>query len=96
MAPFLADINIAIGGNISFQVYTRTNGSEQLDSVSQIINDNRGTFFSGTWMVVAQWREVARFSGFSTEVGVPKFMSMCTRRVCECSPSSRITHLREC
>ena len=96
MAPFLADIDIGNGGNISFQVYTRTNGSEQLDSVSQIINDNRETFFSGTWMVVSQWREVARFAGFSAEVSVPNFVSVYTRRVCEFSPSSRITHLREC
>ena len=74
VAPFFTDIDITIGGNISFQVYTRMNGSEELGNVSQAINDKEGTFFSGTWMVVAQWREVPRFLGFRAEVRATSFI----------------------
>ena len=65
VAPFWSNIGVHIGGEISFQVYTSINGSTELDIVSQVItqfNDGDPSF-NGTWMLVAQWTEVAETGG---------------------------------
>ena len=68
VAPFWANIDLRVGGSVNFQVYTSANGSTKLEQVSQVINDREGTFFNGTWMLIAQWTEVARRHGNSNVV----------------------------
>ena len=103
VAPFLADSDIRIGGTISFQIYTSVNGSSELRQVSQVINDRRRESFSGTWMLVARWTEVAQYGGSSNVVRSRNYMKLddigrethadvSNYTVSHC----RATHLKEC
>ena len=62
VAPFWADINIAVGvGNISYQTFTT--GSPLLDIVNNFISDEEDFDFSGRWMLLTEWNDVPPFGG---------------------------------
>ena len=68
MASFLSDIDVRIGGIVGFQIYTSANGYSELEEVNQVINSSEGSSFRGTWMLVAQWMEMAQFGSNSSAV----------------------------
>ena len=51
-------------------MYTSSNGAMELDIVSRVISQSNDGDppFQGTWMLVAQWTEVASFGGNSNLV----------------------------
>ena len=62
VAPFWDDVDIRLAGNVSYEVHwSRENnpGSDQLlDQVSNFVKGSTGQSFSGSWMLVAEWKEV--------------------------------------
>ena len=62
MAPYWDDVDIRLAGNISYEVHSRSGdnpGSNQLlDEVSSFVEDSTGQSFQGSWMLVAEWKEV--------------------------------------
>ena len=62
MAPYWDDVDIRIAGNISYEVHSRRSNSLEsnrlLDYVSAFVANSTGQSFQGTWMLVAEWKEV--------------------------------------
>jgi hypothetical protein len=62
VAPYWDDVDIRLAGNISYEVHSRsTNNPESnrlLDDVSSFVEDSIGQSFQGSWMLIAEWREV--------------------------------------
>ena len=62
VAPYWDDVDIRIAGTISYEVHSRRGnnpGSNQLlDEVSSFVEDSIGQSFQGSWMLVAEWKEV--------------------------------------
>ena len=59
VAPYWVDNDPSSGGIISYEVHTASN--PLLSQVSQYVSNNRGSQFCGTWMLVADWRDVPVF-----------------------------------
>ena len=62
VAPYSDDIDLRLAGDISYEVHSRSTnnpGSDRLlDEVSGFVEDSTGQSFEGSWMLVAEWREV--------------------------------------
>ena len=56
VAPYWLDNDPSSGGIISYEVHTGS--SPLLRQVSQLIANNQGSQFCGTWMLVADWLSV--------------------------------------
>lgn len=76
VAPFWADVDITISGYIAYATFT--SGSPVLNQLSSFIRDQEDSFFSGNWMIVAEWNSVPEY-GRSRFVVSP----------CPCSVTSR-------
>ena len=62
VAPFFCDIDISDGtGVISYEVHALRHSPTRLAFVSTIVNEEFGTEFEGTWMLVAEWKNVPAF-----------------------------------
>ena len=59
VAPFWADNDIRAEGEVSYEVHT--SGSPLLSQVNTFIDAYNSVVFTGTWMVVAEWKEVPQF-----------------------------------
>ena len=73
MAPFWADTDISITGQILYEVHITSSPSESaamVSQVSQYISTQTGVTFDGTWMLVANWDHVAEFRGNSNIVSL--------------------------
>ena len=69
MAPFEANANIASGqGNVSYEVHNATTGARQLSKVNSFIRRQKQNAFSGTWMLVAEWKDVPQSGQASSMV----------------------------
>ena len=69
IALFLANHDARSRGTISYKVYTSS--SNNMDIVSNFIRFNGGSNnFTGTWMIVAEWRDVPSYNG-----GIPDDVS---------------------
>jgi hypothetical protein len=70
VAPYWVDNDPSSGGIISYEVHTASN--PLLSQVSQYVSNYRGSQFCGTWMLVADWRDVPVFdeSGTNSYQGV--------------------------
>lgn len=69
MAPFWTDSDISEGvGEVSYQVYDNSQ-SESLSWVSTYVSQQQQINFIGTWMLVAEWRDVPKHQGELTTVG---------------------------
>ena len=68
VAPFFANVdnNLYENSNISYEVHSGS--SPVMEAVSMFIKEREGVAFSGTWMLLAEWKEVPLFSGPPTEV----------------------------
>ena len=62
VAPYWDDVDLRRAGTISYEVHSmRGNnpGSNQLlDEVSGFVENSTGQSFQGSWMLVAEWKEV--------------------------------------
>ena len=62
VAPFWTDNDISRGvGEVSYWVHN--NRTESLTFVSTYISQQQQVNFSGTWMLVAEWRNVSEYLG---------------------------------
>ena len=63
VAPFWTDTDITEGvGEVSYLVYDKSQ-SESLSWVSTYISQQQQISFTGTWMLVAEWRDVPEYLG---------------------------------
>jgi hypothetical protein len=62
VAPFWDDVDLRLAGNIYYEVHSRSAnnpGSNQLlDEVSGFVEDSIAQSFQGSWMLIAEWKEV--------------------------------------
>ena len=58
VAPFLSNINASTDGDISYEVHTSTSSPSILSWYSSFIRSREGTTFSGTWIIIAEWKKV--------------------------------------
>lgn len=59
VAPFETNINIASGtGSVSYEVHNITTSPSLLSQVNRYVQRNMQTWFSGIWMLVAEWNNV--------------------------------------
>ena len=63
VAPFWTDTDITEGvGEVSYQVYDNSQ-SETLSWVSTYISQQQQIKFTGTWMLIGEWRDVPEYLG---------------------------------
>lgn len=68
VAPFWTDNDITEGvGEVSYQVYENSQ-SESLSWVSTYISQQQQINFIGTWMLIAEWKDVPKHQGELTIV----------------------------
>lgn len=68
MAPFEADTSISSGqGHVYYEVHNSSTSPTQLSRVNSFIRQQKQITFAGTWMLVAEWRNVPQ-SGQSNSV----------------------------
>ena len=65
VAPFWSDVDFGTGvGQIRYEVHTTSNvGSTFLSNVSQFIQEQINTSFTGQWMLLVEWEQVPQFGG---------------------------------
>lgn len=62
VAPFFSDIDISDGtGVISYEVHALRHSQTLISEFNTIINDEFGTEFEGTWLLLAEWKKVPQF-----------------------------------
>lgn len=68
VAPYLDDFDPSTGGNISYEVHFGTNFTSPLMSkVNTYVSKRENlTDFSGSWMMIAEWRNVPPFGDDTT------------------------------
>ena len=68
IAPYWADVNMFIGGNVSYREILRIGGNNEIfEEADNII---RGAFvnmkyFTSSWMFVATWDEMSFYGGYN-------------------------------
>lgn len=69
LSVFLANHDPRVTGLVSYGVYTRSAGSQDMQSVSSFIK-SRGfsSDFAGYWMLVAEWRSVPMYPGKQEDI----------------------------
>ena len=62
VAPYWDDVDLRLAGNVSYEVHSRRENNPGsnllLDQVSNFVKGSTGQSFSGSWMLVAEWKEV--------------------------------------
>ena len=58
VAPYLSDIDTSSTGSVSFEVYSNKTNSSLLQRVSNVIQQREQNRFTGTWMLLAEWKSV--------------------------------------
>ena len=69
VAPFWDDIVTTNRGKISYKVFTGTSHT-LIQRVSSFVTYKMNGTFSGNWMLVAEWRDVAEFGTTNLRVSV--------------------------
>lgn len=72
LVPFWADIDIALGGSITYEIYSRDVSSSiaLLNFISAFIEAREGVIFSGCWMLIVTWSDTRPHSTFDSASGV--------------------------
>ena len=66
VAPFATDVSIISGdGVVSYEVHTLSSDSELLSEVNKLLRQRGRIQFAGTWMLVANWKNVPENVRFS-------------------------------
>ena len=68
IAPFAADIDTKYNGYVPYYIFTT--GTSYIETVDSYIRSELGVSFYGTWMLVAEWRDVAQYGGSSHTVSI--------------------------
>ena len=69
VSPFFCDIDISKGtGSISYEVHTAGQSTVIFSDINTIVREQMETDFSGTWLLVAEWRNVPEFGRLQTIV----------------------------
>lgn len=64
VAPFFSDIDISKGiGSITYEVHTPKYSETLFSDINAVINDQMKTNFTGSWLIVAEWKNVPEFGG---------------------------------
>ena len=58
VAPYWSDIDTSSTGRISYEVHTNVTSLSMLGAISKYIRHQEGSGFAGTWMVLAEWKDV--------------------------------------
>ena len=65
VAPYSDDIDLRLAGDVSYEVHSRSannpGSNHLLDEVSGFVENSTGQSFEGSWMLVAEWREVHQY-----------------------------------
>ena len=62
VSPFFSDIDTSYGtGIIRYEVHTLSQSPTVLAEVSRIINEHTGEAFAGSWLLLAEWRNVPEY-----------------------------------
>ena len=70
VAPFAANTNIGSGrGHVSYEVHNASTSPVQLSRVNSFIRQQKQNTFAGTWMLVAEWRNVPQSGQANSIVG---------------------------
>ena len=67
VAPFLADIDTSIKGEISYEIHTTNTSPEVISHYNKFVRSKDESEFTGTWMIIAEWKRVP-LSGESMEL----------------------------
>lgn len=59
VAPYWSDIDTSTSGSVSYEFHTNKTSLPLLHKVSKYIRQREHNYFSGTWMLVAEWNNVA-------------------------------------
>ena len=62
VAPYWDDVDLRRAGNLSYEVHSRRENNPEsnqlLEEVSGFVEDSIRQSFQGSWMLVAEWKEV--------------------------------------
>ena len=65
MAPFWADVDLRLDGNVRYQTFKITSEDEdetrQLREVNDYISNEEKVNFTGSWMLLVEWEDVHPF-----------------------------------
>ena len=81
VAPFFSDIDTSKGtGTISYEIHTLRKSEALFTDINAIINDQMDTEFSGTWLLLAEWKNAPEFGRSQSIVSclfIPKISIIC-------------------
>ena len=74
VAPLASDNTDPTSGTVSYAVFdiTNNNSTQTIDQVSLYISRQVGRRFYGSFMIVAEWRNITESSGISANVSLVK------------------------
>lgn len=58
VAPYLSDIDTRSTGSVSFEIYSNKTDLPLIQKVSNFIQQREHNKFTGTWMLIAEWKSV--------------------------------------
>ena len=58
VAPYWSDIDTRNSGSVSYEFHTNKTSLPLLNKVSKYIRQREQNYFSGTWVLVAEWNAV--------------------------------------
>ena len=71
VAPYKADTNIGSGqGGVSYELHNISTSPSLLSQVNSFIRKQKQNKFAGTWMLVAEWRNVPQSGQTNIMVGL--------------------------
>ena len=60
-APLWSDIDLRLAGNVSWEIHTRQQSEDMMNLVTDFIQMNINSTFTGQWMIVGFWENVHPF-----------------------------------
>ena len=64
VAPYFCDIDVSNErGSIRYEVHTRRTSQSLISKVNSLISDYMNTEYSGSWMLIAEWKNAPQFGG---------------------------------
>ena len=69
VAPYAADIDPMLSDTVKYTEFT-SSSNYQIRTVSNFIDDQTGDNFDGTYMMVAEWRNVVRYNSRYSAVSI--------------------------
>lgn len=71
VAPFWANSDISMRvGSVSYEVHSSQASSDYIDLVNSFISRQQQVQFNGTWMILAEWKDVPKYNGSLDDVSI--------------------------